>query len=89
MAFDMLLRRMKADAYTTHGFRSGFRDWTGDATSFPAKWQRQPWRTASAMQPNAPIGAADALDKRRKLMTAWADYCAAAQDDRIVSMVRP
>jgi hypothetical protein len=26
---------MKADRVTTHGFRSTFRDWTGDMTSFP------------------------------------------------------
>ena len=34
-AMEMLLRRMKADAYTVHGFRSSFRDWVGDETMFP------------------------------------------------------
>mgnify|MGYP002382346906 CR=1 FL=1 len=31
MAMEMLLRRMKVEV-TTHGFRSSFRDWVGDAT---------------------------------------------------------
>ena len=31
----MLLRRMKLADITVHGFRSTFRDWCGDATSFP------------------------------------------------------
>jgi integrase len=35
MAFAMLMRRMKVDQYTAHGFRSAFRDWAGDETSFP------------------------------------------------------
>jgi hypothetical protein len=31
----MLLRRMGRDAITVHGFRSTFRDWAGESTSFP------------------------------------------------------
>jgi hypothetical protein len=34
MAMEMLLRRMKAAGVTVHGFRSAFRDWCGEATSF-------------------------------------------------------
>lgn len=34
MAMMMLLRRMKQTEITVHGFRSGFRDRCGDATSF-------------------------------------------------------
>jgi len=35
MSMEMLLRRMKAKGVTVHGFRSSFRDWAGDKTSFP------------------------------------------------------
>jgi integrase len=31
----MAMRRMKAAGVTVHGFRSAFRDWCGEATSFP------------------------------------------------------
>lgn len=34
MAMEMILRRMKIDV-TVHGFRSSFRDWCGEATSYP------------------------------------------------------
>jgi hypothetical protein len=35
MAMNMLLRRMNLRGVTTHGFRSSFRDWVGECTSFP------------------------------------------------------
>jgi hypothetical protein len=35
MAMEMLLRRMKADEVTVHGFRSSFRDWAAEETLFP------------------------------------------------------
>ena len=41
MAFEMLMRRMDAGAFTVHGFRSAFRDWAGDETSFPREVAEQ------------------------------------------------
>ena len=35
MAMEMLLRRMKVENATVHGFRSSFRDWCGEETHFP------------------------------------------------------
>ena len=35
MAMEMVLRRMKLEGVTVHGFRSAFRDWAGNETSFP------------------------------------------------------
>ena len=40
MAFEMLMRRMEAGAFTVHGFRSAFRDWAGDETSLPPRSRR-------------------------------------------------
>ena len=37
MAMDMMLRRMKRNDVTVHGFRSSFRDWAGNVSSFPAR----------------------------------------------------
>ena len=34
-AMNTTLRRMKADTITVHGFRSSFRDWAGNETSYP------------------------------------------------------
>jgi integrase len=35
MAMEMMLRRMKIDNATVHGFRSSFRDWAGNVSNFP------------------------------------------------------
>jgi len=35
MAMLQLLREMRDDGLTVHGFRSTFRDWAGNNTSFP------------------------------------------------------
>ena len=76
MAFAKLMVRMKADQYTPHGFRSAFRDWAGDATPFHGDVAEQALAHQVGDATERAYRRADALDKRRKLMTAWADYCA-------------
>lgn len=75
MAFEMLMRRMKVDAFTVHGFRSAFRDWAGDETSFPREIAEQALAHRVGDATERAYRRADALDKRRKLMDAWSDYC--------------
>ena len=86
MAFDMLMRRMKADAYTAHGFRSSFRDWAGDCTSFP----REIAEAALAHKVGDSVELAyrrgDALEKRRSLMEAWADHCSNKEGAKVVAL---
>ena len=57
-----------------HGFRSSFRDWAGEQTSYP----RDVCETALAhVNPNkveAAYARSDLFEKRRDLMTAWARY---------------
>lgn len=73
-AFDNLLARMQVTDYTTHGFRSSFRDWVGEETEFP----REIAEAALAHQVGDEVERAyrrgDALNKRRELMEAWAAY---------------
>ena len=73
MAISSLLDRMKVET-TTHGFRSSFRDWAGEMTSFP----REIAEAALAHQIGDEVERAyrrgDALEKRRKLMDAWAAF---------------
>ena len=40
MALDMVLRRMNVEAATVHGFRSAFRDWAAECTSFRTRFAR-------------------------------------------------
>ena len=76
-AMEMLLGRMKVDQYTTHGFRSAFRDWAGDATTFPRELAEAALAHKVGDETERAYRRSDALEKRRKLMQAWADYLAA------------
>ena len=74
MAMEMLLRRMQVGDLTVHGFRSTFRDWCGEATNF----EREVAEAALAHSVGNAVERAyrrgDALQKRRTLMEAWAQF---------------
>ena len=78
-AMEMLLRRMKADEYTSHGFRSAFRDWTGDRTDFSRDIAEAALAHRVGDATEQAYRRSDALDKRRLLMEAWTAYVSAAQ----------
>jgi integrase len=75
MAMAMLLRRMNSDV-TVHGFRSGFRDWAAESTGFAHEVCEMALAHAISNQSEAAYRRGDLFDKRRKLMEAWALYCA-------------
>lgn len=81
-----LVRRMGIDNITTHGFRSAFRDWCGEVTSFP----REVAETALAHTVGDAVERAyrrgDALEKRRQLMDAWADHCTGDAGTKVVAL---
>jgi len=70
-----LLKRMRDERLTTHGFRSTFRDWTGDKTYH----QRETIEAALAHtiknKAEAAYRRSTALEKRRSLMQDWDDFC--------------
>ena len=87
-AFEMLLRRMKADAFTTHGFRSAFRDWAGDATSVPREVAEAALAHRVGNATELAYRRTDALEKRR---SSWRHGLTIAPDIEaatVVSMVR-
>lgn len=75
MAMEMCLRRMKMQHYTVHGFRSSFRDWVGEETSFPRDVAEMALAHAVGNKSERSYRRQTAFDKRRKLMDAWAAYC--------------
>jgi integrase len=80
MALEAVLRRAKVDV-TTHGFRSSFRDWAGDQTAFARDVVEASLAHAIENKTEAAYRRSDALEKRRKLMAAWAAYCKSIQKD--------
>jgi integrase len=86
MAMMMLLRRMKLTDITVHGFRSAFRDWAGDMTNFPRDVAGAALAHKVGNEVERAYRRSDALEKRRKLMQAWADYLAAARMKNVVNL---
>jgi len=73
-AMEMLLRRMKVENVTVHGFRSSFRDWAGESTSFPREIAEAALAHVVGDETERAYHRGDALEKRRKLMEAWAGF---------------
>ncbi|TCM54962.1 integrase [Rhizobium sp. PP-F2F-G48] len=74
LAMEMTLRRMQVDV-TVHGFRSSFRDWCGEATEFPREVAEAALAHVVGDETERAYRRGDALEKRRRLMVAWADFC--------------
>lgn len=75
MAMSMLLRRMKQDV-TVHGFRSAFRDWAAERTSYAHEVCEMALAHTIANKSEAAYRRGDLFEKRQRLMTDWAEYCA-------------
>jgi integrase len=63
---------------TAHGFRSTFRDWCGEQTSFPREVAEAALAHVVADKVEAAYARGDLFAKRAKLMAAWASYCGSA-----------
>ena len=75
MAMLELLRGMRP-GLTVHGFRSTFRDWAGETTAHPREVVEHALAHQLADQAEAAYARGTLLDRRRRLMSDWADYCA-------------
>jgi integrase len=76
MALDKALKRIRDNGVTVHGFRSTFRDWAAERTAFPHHVCEQALGHSVGSAVEKAYRRGDLYDKRKKLMQAWADYCA-------------
>jgi integrase len=78
MTLTAVLKRMGRGDVTAHGFRSSFRDWSAEATTF----EREVCEAALAHKLPDRVEAAylrtDYLDRRRELMAAWSAFIGGA-----------
>jgi integrase len=72
-----LLKGMNRSDLTVHGFRSTFRDWAAERTNFPREVAEMALSHAIADTVEAAYRRGDLLEKRRRLMEAWASYATA------------
>ena len=75
MAMLAALKRMKRSAITVHGFRSTFRDWAAERTNYPREIVEAALAHTLENKTEAAYRRSTLVEKRRRLMQAWSDYC--------------
>jgi integrase len=88
MAMSMQLRRMRRNDITVHGFRSTFRDWASEQTSFPHETCEHALAHRISDKAEAAYRRGDQFEKRRSLMETWATFCEPRKIGKIVSIRR-
>jgi len=68
-----VMRDHSIDA-TTHGWRSTFKDWASEATTYPNELSEMALAHAIENKAEAAYRRGDLVEKRRPLMQEWADY---------------
>jgi integrase len=75
MSLTGVLKRMKRGDLTQHGFRSTFRDWAGETTTYPREVIEHALAHQLADKAEAAYQRGDLLVKRTGLMQDWAAFC--------------
>lgn len=74
MAFLMLLRRLNRTDITAHGFRSAFRDWAAELTTFPRTVCEAALAHVVQDKTEAAYFRSDLFERRRALMNTWGEF---------------
>lgn len=74
-AMCQLLKRMGYREITVHGFRSTFRDWIAEQTSFSGRLAETAMAHKLSNETEAAYQRRDMIQKRFKMMRAWSNYC--------------
>lgn len=82
-----LLQREIGRTETVHGFRSSFRDWAAERTNYPREVAEAALAHVVADKVEAAYRRSTLLEKRRRLMTEWADFL--AQPETATASVTP
>jgi integrase len=75
MAMLMLLRDLRGEVYTVHGFGSAFSTWAREQTDYPREIVEACLAHASGDAVELAYRRTDSLDKRRALMETWERFC--------------
>tara|TARA_R110002096_G_scaffold436056_1_gene666529 strand:+ start:90922 stop:92109 length:1188 start_codon:yes stop_codon:yes gene_type:complete len=75
MSMLMTLRRMGVEDVTVHGFRSTFKDWAADCTTYQNEVSEMALAHTIDNKSEAAYRRGELLEKRKNLMKDWAKYC--------------
>lgn len=87
MVFKALYTRMKRDGFTTHGFRSAFRDWCSESAHVEREIAEAALAHATGNAVERAYARSDLFDRRAKLMASWGQY-AGGKSGTVVRLVR-
>jgi integrase len=76
------MRDMGEAEATVHGFRSSFRDWAAESTSFPAEIAELALAHSVGSAVERAYRRTDLMERRRRLMSDWATYCESPPAER-------
>lgn len=85
MAMSAVLRRMGVDA-TVHGFRSSFRDWVAEETDHSHEVAEMALAHTIGNRVEAAYRRGDLLERRRRLMEHWQQYCESQQSRNVITL---
>ncbi len=72
--FQALFKRMDRNGFTTHGFRSTFRDWCSEYAHAEREVAEAALSHATGTAVERAYARSDLFDRRRSLMDQWGDY---------------
>ncbi len=75
MTLTAVLKRMGRSDLTAHGFRSTFRDWAAEVTTYPAEMAEMALAHTVSDKVEAAYRRGDLFDKRRKMSEDWSSFC--------------
>jgi integrase len=71
-----VLERMGRGDLTAHGFRATFKTWASERTNFPRELAEAALAHVLDDKTESAYQRGDLLEKRRRLMDAWGEFCA-------------
>jgi integrase len=87
MVFKALFKRMGHDGFTTHGFRSTFRDWCSEQAMVQREVAEMALSHAVGNDVERAYARSDLFERRRALMDAWAAFTT-AKTGNVTRLVR-
>jgi integrase len=86
-----ITQRIAQRRVTLHGFRSTFRGWAAERTSYPSEVAEMALAHTVGSQVERAYQRTDLFEKRRRLMDDWAAFCAqpAANGNKVVPIRKP
>ena len=75
------------DGFTTHGFRSAFRDWASESAHAAREVAEAALSHAVGNEVEQSYARSDLFDRRRKLMDAWGSFCT-SDTGKVVRLAR-